>query len=596
MTARSTPQRKRRGQRGRRPTNPEIARVLREIGLRLEMEGEAFKPRAYEKAAFAVEACDRRLDELHAEGGIRALERLPGVGKGIAEKIEELLRTGRVHELEEMRQRAPVDVVALTAIEGLGARTVRTLFDELGVRSVDDLERAARAGRVRGLPRLGARSEQNILRGIALQRESAGRLPLGQVLDLAREIEARLSAHPAVQRAAIAGSIRRRRETVGDLDVLAVSRAPERVSELFVSMPEVEHVYARGKSRTSVRLSLGLDADLRIVEQRSFGAALAYFTGSKDHNVALRRMAQERGLKLNEYGLFRGSKAIAGRTEQQVYEALDLPFIAPELRENRGEIEAAREGRLPQLIEYGSLRGDLQIQTDWTDGADTIEEMATAARHLGLEYMAVTDHTRDLAMARGADEKKLLEQASAIRALNRRLRGFRVLSGAEVNIRRDGTLDVADDALAVLDVVGAAIHSHFHLSRSETTRRLIRAMESPHVDILFHPTARAIGRRAPVEVDLDAVIDAALRTGTVLEIDAQPERLDLRDEHVRRAVQVGVPLVIDSDAHRVAHLRYLDDLGVAVARRGWARAEDVLNTRSCDELLAALKDRRRRRR
>jgi DNA polymerase (family 10) len=565
MTARSTPQRKRRGQRGRRPTNPEIARVLREIGLRLEMEGEAFKPRAYQKAAFAVGACDRRLDELHAEGGIRALERLPGVGKGIAEKIEELLRTGRVHELEEMRQRAPVDVVALTAIEGLGARTVRTLFDELGVRSVDDLERAARAGRVRGLPRLGARSEQNILRGIALQRESAGRLPLGQVLDLAREIEARLSAHPAVQRAAIAGSIRRRRETVGDLDVLAVSRAPERVSELFVSMPEVEHVYARGKSRTSVRLSLGLDADLRIVEQRSFGAALAYFTGSKDHN-------------------------------EQVYEALDLPFIAPELRENRGEIEAAREGRLPQLIEYGSLRGDLQIQTDWTDGADTIEEMATAARHLGLEYMAVTDHTRDLAMARGADEKKLLEQASAIRALNRRLRGFRVLSGAEVNIRRDGTLDVADDALAVLDVVGAAIHSHFHLSRSETTRRLIRAMESPHVDILFHPTARAIGRRAPVEVDLDAVIDAALRTGTVLEIDAQPERLDLRDEHVRRAVQVGVPLVIDSDAHRVAHLRYLDDLGVAVARRGWARAEDVLNTRSCDELLAALKDRRRRRR
>jgi DNA polymerase (family 10) len=360
-------------------------------------------------------------------------------------------------------------------------------------------------------------------------------------------------------------------------------------------MPEVAHVYARGRSKTLVRLADGIDADLRIVKPASFGAALAYFTGSKAHNVALRAIARRKGLKLNEYGLFRGGRALAGRSEQEVYAALGLAYVPPELRENRGEIEAARAGRLPRLIEHGALRGDLQVQTDWTDGAASIEEMVKAARAEGLAYIAITDHTRDLAITGGLDEAKLLEQAERIRRLNGRLRGFRVLSGAEVNIREDGGLDVSDQALARLDVVGAAIHSRFRQSREKMTRRVLRAIENPHVDLLFHPTARVLGRREPVALDIDAVIAAAKRTGTVLEIDAMPERLDLPDEYVRKAVEAGVKLAIDSDAHHPSHFAYADAFGVAVARRGWARRADVVNALPVDRCLASLKDARRKR-
>jgi DNA polymerase (family 10) len=339
-----------------------------------------------------------------------------------------------------------------------------------------------------------------------------------------------------------------------------------------------------------------MDADLRVVPAVSFGAALLYFTGSKAHNVALRRIAQLEGLKLNEYGLFRDARRLAGRTEEDVYRALGLPFVPPELREDTGEIEAARAGRLPRLIEHGELRGDLQIQTDWTDGAASIEEMALAAKAIGLEYIAITDHTRDLAMARGCDEAKLLEQVEAVRKLNGRLRGFRVLTGAEVNIREDGSLDVADEALAQLEVVGAAIHAQFRQSKTQMTRRVLRAMENPHVDILFHPTARLIGRREAVALDVDAVIAAAKRTGTVLEIDAMPDRLDLRDEYVRKAVSAGVKLAIDSDAHQPNHLAYADEFGIAVARRGWARKLDIVNALPASRCLAQLKDAHGRRR
>ncbi len=571
------------------PGNAEIAARLREMALFLEMEGVAFKPRAYEKAASSVASCEKPLHELLAEGGTRALDALPSIGKGIAERIGELVQTGRIEELEELRAATPVDVVALTAIEGLGPKHVKALHDALGIRTLAQLEAACRTGKVREVPHFGARSEEKILRGIALQKAAGGRRPIGEVWELAREIEARLAGLRSARRAAIAGSLRRRKETIGDLDFLVASDSPGPIMKTFVSMPEVVAVHAQGTTKASVRLASGIDADLRVVGEESFGAALAYFTGSKDHNVALRRIAQQRGLKLSEYGLFRGTRRIAGRTEEDVYEALGLPWIAPELREDEGEIEAAQAGRLPDLVPYGALRGDLQIQTDWTDGAASIEEMAAAARRIGLEYIAITDHTRDLAMARGSDEKKLREQGAAIRSLNAKLRGFRVLSGAEVNIRKDGTLDVADEALAELDVVGAAVHSHFDQPREAATRRVIRAMENPHVDILFHPTARQIGRRAPLDLDMDAVIAAAKRTRTALEIDAMPDRLDLKDEHVRKAVGAGVRLVIDSDAHHPSHLRFSDDFGVAVARRGWAKASDVLNTLPATKLLAALR-------
>ena len=578
------------------PSNAEIAARLRELALFLEMEGVAFKPRAYEKAAHAVEAHGRSLAEIFGEGGAKALQSVPSVGKGIAERIGELLEKGRIGDLERLRAATPIAILELTSLEGLGPKHAKVLYEARGVRTLADLERAARAGRVRDVPHFGARSEENILRALALKKQSAGRHPIGEVLALAREIEARLARLDGVERAAIAGSLRRRRETIGDLDFLAVSRRPAKVMRFFVEMPEVTAVLARGESKSMVRLANGMDADLRVVPEESFGAALAYFTGSKDHNVALRRMAQEKGLKLNEYGLFRGERSIAGRSEEEVYEALGLPWIPPELRENRGEIEAARARALPELVTYGSLRGDLQVQTDWSDGAASIEEMVRAARALGLDYIAITDHTRDLAIAGGSDEKKLREQIAHIRSLNRKLDGFRVLTGAEVNIRRDGSLDVADDALSELEVVGAAVHSLFGLRRAEATRRVIRAMESPHVDVLFHPTARQLGRREAIDLDIDAVIAAAKRTGTVLEIDGVPERLDLKDDYVRQAVAAGVSLVIDSDAHHPSQLRYADEFGVAVARRGWARRQDVLNALPAAKLLAQLKGGGRRRR
>jgi len=571
-------------------SNPEVARALREMALFLEMDAVPFKPRAYEKAALTVEALERPLAEIDAEAGCKGIEELPGVGKGIAERIHELLRTGRMRDLEALRHKTPIDVLALTAIEGLGPKMAKALHEELGVHDLRSLEAACKAGKVRALPHFGAKSEQRILHGLAFVAQVGGRRPLGLVLPLARAIEARLATLPGVTRAAVAGSIRRRKETIGDLDFLVEARDAAAVSRGFASLPEVAQIHARGDTKTLVRLASGIDADLRVVPAPSFGAALLYFTGSKAHNVALRRMARARKLKLNEYGLFRDGRRIAGRSEEEVYEALGLPWIAPELREDTGEIEAARAGRLPRLIDHGALRGDLQVQTNWTDGTASIEEMAAAARGIGLEYIAITDHTRDLAMARGCDEQKLLEQADVIQRLNRKLRGFRVLSGAEVNIRKDGTLDVADDALARLEVVGAAVHGMFHQPRAEMTRRVIRAMENPHVDILFHPTSRSLGHRAPVDLDIDAVIRTAVATGTVLEIDALPERLDLKDEHVRKAVEAGARLAIDSDAHQPGQLGCADEFGIAVARRGWARKADVVNALPVAQCLAQLKD------
>lgn len=575
--------------RAKRPiTNAEIAKVLREIALLLDMDGVPFKPRAYEKAAYAVETLSEPVADLLARGGERAIEEIPGVGKSIAEKIVTLVQTGRLPYYEELHAKVPVDLEGLSAIEGLGPKNIKVLYEKLGVRSVEDLERAARAGKIRSLPHFGEKSEQKILRGIEFLKRSQGRFLLGAVLPLVREIERRLSAVRGVQKVAIAGSIRRCKETVGDADLLVVAKDADRVMDAFVSMPEVEYVHGKGHTKSSVKLHMGMDVDLRVVAEESFGAALNYFTGSKAHNVALRRIAQDKGLKLNEYGLFRGEKSIAGRTEEEVYEALGLDFIPPELREDSGEIQAALEHRLPKLVGYDEVRGDLQVQTSWSDGAHSIEEMVAEARRLGRQYIAITDHTKALAMV-GLDSTQLRKQMEEIDRINAKLDGFRVLKGAEVNINRDGTLDIDDETLAQLDVVGIAVHSYFHLPKDEQTRRIVRAMENPHADILFHPTGRALLKRDPYEVDLEEIFAAARRTGTVLEVDGYPERLDLRDEHVRRAIEGGVKLVIDTDAHSIHHLDYLF-FGIATARRGWATAADVLNTLPVDEFLARLKD------
>jgi DNA polymerase (family 10) len=568
--------------------NPQVAQIFREISALLDMEGVPFKPRAYEKAAASIAALEDPIEEIFARGGVRALETIPGIGKSFAAKIAEFLTSGKVADHEKLRAATPVDLDRLLGIEGLGPKGIKSLYEHIGVRTLADLEAAARAGKIRQVPGFGEKSEQKILQGIGFLQARAGRLPIGAVLPLAREIEARLGEIRGVKQVAIAGSIRRRKETIGDMDFLVVASDPALVMERFATMPEVAVVHGRGSTKGSVRLSIGMDADLRLVPAGSFGAALQYFTGSKDHSVACRKIAIEKGLKLNEYGVFRGSRSIAGRSEEEVYAALGLPWIAPELREDRGEIAAALAGKLPHLLDYGSLRGDLQTQTSWTDGADSIEAMARAAKQLGLEYIAITDHTRSLAMTHGSDEKKLRRQMADIDAINAKLRGFRILKGAEVNIQRDGTLDIDDATLAALDVVGVAVHSHFHLPRKEMTERICRAMRNPHADILFHPTGRVLGRREPYEVDFEEIVRVALETGTALEIDAFPDRLDLNDDHARRAVEAGVKLTIDSDAHSAAHFPFLD-YGIAVARRGWVEAKNVLNTQPVERLLASLK-------
>lgn len=568
--------------------NTELAQIFREIALYLEMQGVQFKPRAYEKVAYALEALEELVAKIYKRGGLKALREIPGVGQAIAEKIEEIIQTGRLKYYEELKKETPVDIRGLTAIEGVGPKSVKVLYEKLGVKDVSDLERVARAGRIRSLSHFGEKMEQKILKGIEFLKQESGRFPLGAVFPLITEIEGRLRDLPEVSEVVVAGSMRRRKETVGDADILAVSRKPEKVMEFFVSMPEVMHVHGRGQTKTMVKLKNGMDVDLRVVLKESFSAALNYFTGSKNHNVALRRIAQEKGLKLNEYGLFRSSKRVAGKTEEEIYEALGLAFIPPELRENQGEIEAAKKRELPELVGYHDLRGDLQTQTTWTDGANSIEEMAKEAKRLGLEYIAITDHTKSLAMTGGSDEKKLLRQMEEIDKINRSLKTIKILKGAEVNINKDGTLDIKDEVLARLDVVGIAVHSHFNLPRREMTERIVRAMRNPHADILFHPTGRVIQKREPYDVDMDAIIRVAKETGTVLEIDAYPDRLDLKDEHIRKAVEAGVKLVIDSDAHSVNHMRFLE-FGVAQARRGWAKKSDVINTRPLKEFLRCLK-------
>ncbi len=569
-------------------TNAELAAVLRHIALLLDMDGVPFKPRAYEKAANAIDSVTEPLGDLFGRDGIAAIEELPGVGKSIAGKIAELIETGQSTYYEQLHRKVPVDLPGLAAIEGLGPKHIKTLYDDLGVRTVADLEAAALAGRIRTLPHFGEKSEQKILKGIGFVKASSGRFPLGVALPLVTAIAARLEERKGVQRVAVAGSLRRRKETIGDGDILVVGRDAAAIMDFVVAMPEVVHVHAKGPTKTSVKLNTGMDIDVRVVANESFGAALLYFTGSKAHNVELRKLAIAKKRKLNEYGVFRGEKMIAGQTEEEVYTCLGLDYVPPEIREDRGEIAAAANGTLPKLIDYGDVRGDLQTQTDWTDGADSIEAMVAEAKRLGREYIVITDHTQGLAMMGGCDEKKLAQQMRAIDKLRTEVSGITILKGAEVNINKDGTLDIADETLAQLDVVGVAVHSYFNLARAEQTRRIIRAMENPHADILFHPTGRVLQKRAAYELDIDAIIKAAKRTGTILEIDAHPERLDLNDDHVRQCVAAGVPLSIDTDAHSVTHLDYLH-FGIAMARRGWATKADVVNTKPVKQFLSSLK-------
>ncbi|MEK7536995.1 MAG: DNA polymerase/3'-5' exonuclease PolX [Patescibacteria group bacterium] len=568
--------------------NEEISKILFEIAMLLEMKEVPFKPRAYEKAALIIETLEEDVRDIYKKGGLKALMDISGIGQGIAEKIEEYIKTKRIKDYEHLKKQVPVDVSELTSVEGLGPKSVYKLYKKLGIKTIGELEKAAKAGKLRDLEGFGEKSEEKILKGIEFLKSGQGRFILGFVWPLVNSILERLRSLPYVEIAEPAGSIRRMQETVGDLDILAISKEPEKVIDYFVKMPEASYIYAKGSTKANIRLNNGMDADLRVLEPKSFGAALQYFTGDKYHNIALREIAIKKGYKLNEYGLYKGKKLAAGKTEEEIYKKLGLEWIPPEIRINSGEIKAAQEGKLPKLIEYGSLKGDLQVQTNWTDGQNSIKEMAEAAKKADLEYIVITDHTKSLAMTGGLDEKKLLRQMREIDEVQKQVSGIKILKGAEVNILKDGQMDISDEILAKLDVAGGAVHSNFNLSEKEQTQRIVRAMENPNIDVIFHPTGRVIQKRESYKIDIDALIKAAKRTKTVLEIDAYPSRLDLKDQHIRKAVEAGVKLSIDSDAHSILHFQYLE-LGIAQARRGWAEAKDILNIRKWQDMLKFLK-------
>jgi DNA polymerase (family 10) len=563
--------------------NAEVARILREAGDLLELEdANVFRVRAYRNAARAVEELPEPVESYF--NGRRSLTDIPGIGEDLAAKIAEIARTGSLSLLRDLKRDAPKGAVVLMHVRGIGPRRARLLSERLGIHSVKGLARAAREHRIRRLRGFGAKTENAILREIAAQGTEERRVLRAVAAQYGEELLAWLRATPGVTRAELAGSFRRCRETVGDLDALVATDDAPAVITRFISYPETQVVLARGRTRAAIRLRSGLRVDLRVLPEKSFGSALHYFTGSKAHNIAVRRLGQERGLKLNEYGVFRGKRWIGGREERDVFTAVGLPWIAPELRENSGELEAARSGKLPDLITLESIRGDLQVHTTDSDGRDTLSDMAEAARSMGYEYLAVTDHTPALRMIRGLDAEGFRKQWKRIGALNARLSGMTVLRGVEVDIHADGTLDLDHDVLAGFDLVLASVHSAFSLSRRAQTTRLLRAIEHPRVDVLAHPAARQIGRRAAIDFDLDQVLRAAVQAGVWLEVNAQPERLDLDDAACRRAVELGATFVVNTDAHSTAELRFMK-WGVDQARRGWVEGAMVANAWPLSRLL-----------
>ena len=573
--------------------NSDVAKAMRDLGFLTEMMEEdpnvQFRARAYYRAADRIASLQENVTDIYGRYGVNGLLEIPSVGKAIASKIEEYLKRGKIQHLEELKAKVPIDIDELYGIEGIGPKTIRMFYDKLYIKNLADLEKAATEGKLKTLPGFTEKKEQDIFKQIEFFKRGKGRLIIGEVYPLVKQIEKRLQHIAGVKNAVAAGSIRRMKETIGDIDYLVTANDPKRVIDFFVKMPEVQEILGMGQAKAFVKLASGIDADLLVVPEESWGSALQYFTGSKEHSVQLRKIAISKGLRLNEWGVFKGDKRIAGATEEEVYKTLGLQWIPPEMRENAGEIELGRQDKVPKLVEYGSLKGDLQVHSENSDGTATIEEMARGAKAFGLDYIAITDHTKSLALAGGLEEQELLEQADKILQLNDRLREeFRILSSAEVNIMKDGSLDIPNTILDKLDIVGAAIHSHFNLPIETQTERLIKAAKNPSVDILFHPTGRLINRRPGYLVDIEKVIEVANDTNTVLEIDAHYDRLDLKDEYVRMAVRNGVKLVIDSDAHHPIHYSFLT-FGIAQARRGWAIQSDILNTLPADKLLNALK-------
>jgi DNA polymerase (family X) len=615
--------------------NAAISRVLRQIAYLIELEGTqdndlnknknksntVFKIRAYRRTADIIENLSSNVEEIYTKWKLKGLTEIPSIGKAIASKMEEYITTGKIEYFEELKKRTSINVEEFYHLEGIGIgpRTVKTLHDRLGIKTLSDLEKAADEGKIHALPGFSYKKEESILRKIQSLKKGRDRYLLGDIYPLVKQIEVRLSTLKGVKKALPVGSFRRMKETVGDIDYLVSSDTPELVMDYFASMPEVDEVIGKGPSKTFVKLNNGMDADLLVVPKESFGSALQYFTGSKEHDVALRKIAISRGLRLSEWGVYDNTtnKMVAGSNEEEVYDILGLEWIPPEMRENNGEVQLAKKGRtknnnnpkLPDLINYNDLKGDLQVHSNDTDGMISIRDIALAAKEkFGLEYIAITDHTKNLALAHGIDEVGLLDQVNKISELNDEIKNhsksssnknygsgsnnnnnsFRILTGAEVNILKDGSLDISNSILDKLDVVGAAIHSNFTQPVEVQTDRLITASKNPSVDIIFHPTGRIINKREGYPVNMEKLIGVAKDTNTILEVDAHYNRLDLKDEYIRMAIQNDMKLAINSDAHHYVHFAFLI-FGIGQARRGWAKRSDILNTLSVDKMLNSLK-------
>lgn len=567
--------------------NTEIADALDQVADLLELEqANPFRVRAYRNAARAIRGLGSDVASLLLRG--EDLPAIRGIGKDLAGKIKELASTEHLPLLDELRTHVPPVALELLRLPNLGPKRVKMLCDKLDIHSVEQLHRALLDSRVRELPGFSTGIEKKLLQAIEERSKGPARFKIAAVEGLVAPLLDHLRKAPGVDKVSVAGSYRRCQETVGDIDIVATAEKGPPVTRWFTRYEEVARIAAAGDTRATVVLRSGLQVDLRIVPAKSYGAALHYFTGSKAHNIAIRRMGQERGLKINEYGVFRGRRRIAGETEAEIYRAVDLPFIPPELRENRGEIEAAAADRLPKLVELADLRGDLHAHSTATDGHNSIEEMAAAASAAGLAYIAITEHSRHLAMAHGLDLARLRRQAAEIERFNGGRRDITVLRGIEVDILEDGALDLPDSALGELDLVVAAVHTRFNLSRDKQTERILRAMEHPHFTVLAHPTGRLIGEREPYDVDMPRLIEAARERGCFLELNAHPDRLDLSEVHCRMAKEAGVLVSIASDAHRTGDFAYLR-FGVGQARRGWLAPQDVLNARSLRELRPLLR-------
>ncbi|MBA1147938.1 DNA polymerase/3'-5' exonuclease PolX [Ectothiorhodospiraceae bacterium WFHF3C12] len=567
--------------------NAEIARQFNLLADLLEIEdANPFRVRAYRNAARIVEGMAHSVAEMVERG--EDLSEIYGIGEDLARKIEELVKTGELSALQDEEKRVPVQLTELMRIDQLGPRRVKQLYRELGIKTLADLSRAAKAGKVQELEGFGEKTEAKILAGLEQLTSSGRRTKLSEATEIAESLADYLRGLEGISKVTVAGSYRRRKETVGDLDLLAVTEDGAQVMNRFVDYPEVEEVVSKGTTRSTVRLRTGLQVDLRLVPGRSYGAALCYFTGSKAHNVEIRTRAAQRGLKLNEYGLFKDNEYVAGRTEKSVYEQVGLAYIEPELRENTGEVEAAEAGQLPELVTMDDIRGDLHAHTNATDGHATLREMARAAADRGYEYLAITDHSKRVTMARGLDEKRLRKQLESIDALNDELRDITLLKGCEVDILEDGQLDLPDSVLEELDLTVCSVHYHRELSRKKQTERIIRAMDDPCFTILGHPTGRLINEREPYEVDMEALMEEAAERGCHMELNAQPSRFDLIDAHRRMARDMGVKVAICTDAHSTDNLDYMR-FGVEQARRGWLTADDIINTRRLPALRKLLR-------